>query len=167
MENNLIVWIIVLASMVIAALATIMIKNLLIAAVTLALTSAILTIALFMMGAQLAAAMELSVCAGLVTAVFATTISLTKASKGPELAAQKKDRLSRFLPLPFMLLALGIGIFLLWPGMNIVILGGNHTDAAARQVIWNARALDILGLSFIILAGALGVSVLFKKKEGK
>ncbi|MCL2462044.1 MAG: hypothetical protein FWF44_05210 [Defluviitaleaceae bacterium] len=163
MENNMIVWVIVLASLVISALGTVMIRNLLTAAVALALTSAILTVALFIMGAQLAAVIELSVCAGLVTAVFATTISLTKTDKAEELAALKKERLGRFLPLPFILVVLIIGIVIIWPGMDITILGGNFSDAASRQVLWDQRALDMIGLALIILAGVLGVSVLFRE----
>jgi len=163
MENNIVVWIIVLASLVLSAIGTVMIRNLLIAAITLAGASAVLTIVLFIMGADIAAVMELSVCAGLVTAVFATTISLTKVSQGEELSAERKERLRRYLPLPFILLVLGAGIFLLWPGMDITIAGGNLADAASRQVLWDKRALDMFGLVLIILAGVLGVAVLFKE----
>ena len=164
MVDNTVVWIIVLASLVVSAVATVMIRNLLGAAVTLALTSAILTVALFVMGAQLAAVMELSVCAGLVTAVFASAISLTRPQEDE---APDKKWGPRFLPLPFLLLVLTAGILLLWPGMDVKILGGNFADASAQQVLWDQRALDILGLALIILAGVLGVAVLFREREGE
>ena len=167
MENSIVAWSIVLASLVICALGTVMIRNLLVASVMLALTSAVLTVALFIMGVQIAAVMELSVCAGLVTAVFASAISLTKESRGEELSNLKKERLRRFLPLPFIMILLAVGITLLLPGVNIKISGGNFSDAASRQVLWNERALDILGIALIILAGVLGVAVLFKEREEK
>ncbi|MCL2479542.1 MAG: hypothetical protein FWF22_08570 [Treponema sp.] len=165
MENNIIAWGIVLATLVLSALGTIMIRNQLAASVMLAVCSASLTIVLFIMGMEIAAVMELSVCAGLVTAVFASTISLTKESRGEELAILKRERLRRFLPLPFIMILLAVGIFLLWPGMNIKISGADLSDAASRHVLWDEDALDVLGLALIILAGVLGVAVLFRGKE--
>ena len=165
MGNNVIAWYIVLATLVLSAFGTAMIRNMLAAAVMLALTSAILTIALFLMGVQLAAVMELSVCAGLVTAVFASAITLTNTSTTEERAALKKSHLRRFLPLPFIALLLAAGVLLLWPGMNIQFSG--ESVAGAEQVLWGQRALDILGLALIILAGVLGVAVLFREKEEK
>ena len=167
MENNTVAWIIVLASLVLTALGTVMIRNLLKAAIMLALTSAILTIALFIMGAQLAAVMELSVCAGLVTAVFVSAISLTKTSSAEEREIKNRERLRRFLPLPLILVLLAIGVFLLWPGMPITLAPGAGAGAAARQIIWDKRALDVLGQILIILSGVLGVAVLFKGREVK
>ena len=165
MENSTIAWGIVLATLVLSALGTVMIRNQLVASVMLALCSACLTIALFIMGVEIAAVMELSVCAGLVTAVFASVISLTKESKGEELANLKKERLHRFLPLPFIMIVLAAGIVLLWPGMNIKITSADFSDAASRHVLWDERVLDILGIALIILAGVLGVAVLFKERE--
>jgi len=167
MENNIIAWIIVLASLVISAIGTVMIRNMLMAAVTLALTSAILTAALFIMGVQIAAIMELSVCAGLVTAVFASAISLTKIDHGNDLATQRKERFGRFLPLPFVLVLLMIGIFILSPGRELIFTGQSYADSFSRQVMWDKNALDMLGLALIILSGVLGVVVLFKDREEK
>ena len=162
MGNNLVAWIIVLLSLVLSAVGTAVMRNLLASAVALALTSAVLTIVLFIMGMEIAAVIELSVCAGLVTAVFASAISLTR-PKEDEVPDQK-ERL-RFLPLPFILLVLAAGIVLLWPGLNLPSLGGNViTDAS---VLWDKRVMDILGLALIILAGVLGVAVLFKEKGGE
>jgi len=165
MENSIIAWSIVLATLVLSALGTVMIRNLLLASVMLALTSACLTVALFIMGVELAAVMELSVCAGLVTAVFVSAISLTKESKGEELVNLKKERLRRFLPLPFIMIVLAAGIALLFSGQDIKIPGGDFSGAASRHVLWDERELDILGIVLIILAGVLGVAVLFKGRQ--
>jgi len=161
MGNNLVGWIIVLASLLLSAVGTAVMRNLLASAVALALTSAVLTIVLFILGMNLAAVIELSVCAGLVTAVFASAISLTRPKEDE--ALNRKERL-RWLPLPFILLVLAAGIVLLWPGMDLPQLGGNFADAS---LLWDKRALDILGLSLIILAGVLGVAVLFKERKGE
>ena len=167
MQINTFAWIAVLGLMILSAVGAVMIRNMLGGAVMLGVTSAILTIVLFLMGAHLAAIMELSVCAGLVTAVFATTISLTKNYEGEELAALKKERLNRFLPLPFLLILLTVGVFILFPNKDLSILGENFLDASTRQVLWEHGAVDIIGLALIILAGVLGVPVLFRERKGK
>ena len=165
MENNTIAWAIVAGTLVLSALGTVIIRNQLAASVMLALCSAALTVALFIMGVEIAAVMELSVCAGLVTAVFASVISLTKESKGAELAGLKKERLRRFIPLPFIMIVLAAGVVLLLHGSNLTIIAGDFSDAASRHVLWDDRALDILGIALIILAGVLGVAVLFRGRE--
>ena len=167
MENNTIAWIIVLATLVVSALGTVMIRNMLMSAIMLAVTSAVLTVVLFVMGVQIAAIMELSVCAGLVTAIFASTISLTKVSDAEEQAAEKKERFARLIPLPFILIVLAAGIMILWPGMDLKITGATSADAASRAVMWDKNALDMLGLALVILAGVLGVAVLFKERDAK
>ena len=167
MENNTIAWIIVLATLVVSALGTVMLRNLLMSAIMLAVTSAVLTVVLFIMGVQIAAIMELSVCAGLVTAIFASTISLTKITDAEEDAAEKKERFPRLFPLPFILVILAAGILLRWPGMALTITGATAADAASRAVMWDKNALDMLGLALIILAGVLGVAVLFKERGAK
>ena len=67
-----------LSLLVLFALFTVLIKNLLKAVISLAAASASLTIIMFMLNAPLAAVFELSVCAGLITVIFISVISLTK-----------------------------------------------------------------------------------------
>ena len=167
MDNNVVAWIIVLASLIISALGVVMFLSQIVAAVMLALVSAVLTVALFIMGLVLAAIMELSVCAGLVTAVFATTISLTKENKNESPFSFGKDRIRRFWALPVVLLVLAAVILFIFSGRDITIVPGTFADAASRQVLWGQRSLDILALALIILAGVLGVAVLFKGEEEK
>ncbi|MFA5085344.1 MAG: hypothetical protein WC482_03165, partial [Candidatus Omnitrophota bacterium] len=69
---------ILLTAMVVAASWTVMTRSLLKSTIGLALTSAIITIIMFRLGSPLAAVFELSVCTGLITAVFVSTISLVK-----------------------------------------------------------------------------------------
>jgi len=60
-----------------AALWTVMTRSLLRSAIGLALTSVILTIIMFRLNSHFAAVFELSVCAGLISVLFVSTISLT------------------------------------------------------------------------------------------
>jgi NADH-quinone oxidoreductase subunit J len=167
LTDNIVVWILLLASLVVSAVCTIMIKNLLKAAISLAVVSAILTVVMFLMGATLAAVLELSVCAGLITAVFASTISMVKPASDEELTVARKQRLKRIIYLPFILVAVGVGVMLMFPGLPLTLTGAAVGDITARQVLWDSRQLDILGQVIIVLAGVFGVVVLFKGKAVK
>ena len=61
-----------------AGLWTVMTRSLLKAALGLAVTSALIAVILFRLDSPLAAVIELSVCAGLITAVFVSAISLSR-----------------------------------------------------------------------------------------
>lgn len=67
-----------LIALVFATLWTVMTRSLLKAALGLALTSALVAIMLFKLDSPLAGVFELSVCAGLITAVFISAISLMR-----------------------------------------------------------------------------------------
>ena len=71
------------------------------------------------------------------------------------------------MPLPFILFLLAAGIILLWPHMDIKFGKLRFADVSSSQVLWSQRSLDVLALALIILAGVLGVSVLFREKEEK
>jgi NADH-quinone oxidoreductase subunit J len=145
-----------------------MVRNLVKASIALAFTSATLTIILFLLKSPLAAVFELSVCAGLITVVFISTISLTKSHTKDVLIAKVKERRRRFIYLPFILLAL-VFVFL-WsvlPNLDMQIIILAPTGPSVREVLWNTRQLEILGQIIMILAGVYGVVVLFKEREVK
>lgn len=168
MTDNIVVWVLLLLSLVAAALCTIMIKNLIKAAISLAVASAILTAVMYLMGATLAAVLELSVCAGLITAVFVSTISMTKPATQEEQNIENKKWLKSVIYLPFILVAIGIGAWLMWPSLNITLAGiASGADQSARSALWDTRQLDIFGQILIVLAGVFGVVVLFKGKAVK
>ncbi|MDR3644105.1 MAG: NADH-quinone oxidoreductase subunit J, partial [Clostridia bacterium] len=93
---NITILIILLAGMVVSAAACVMMRNLLHAAIMLAVTSAILAIAMFVLNAPLAGVFELSVCAGLITVIFVSAISMTKTYTKEELKIKSRVRLKRF-----------------------------------------------------------------------
>ena len=153
--------IILIAAMVLAALWTVMTMRLLRSVVGLALTSAVLTIIMFRLDAPLAAVFELSVCAGLISAVFISSISLTRRLTAEAEPARRKARLGRYWLLPVLLAAAGVAMLLVklpLPPAPEALTG----VADVRNILWNVRRLDLLGQIVILLAGAFGVVILFK-----
>ena len=98
---------IVLVIMVLAALWASMTTLLLRATIGLALSSAMLAVAMYSLGAQLAAVFELSVCGGLISVVFVSVISLTQRRPFMDIVKYRRSRLTRFWPLPVVLLIVG------------------------------------------------------------
>jgi len=70
--------IILFVTAIAAAILAVRFSNLLFAVISLAALSAILTIVFYRFNSPYAAIFELSVCAGLITALFVSAISLTK-----------------------------------------------------------------------------------------
>jgi len=152
---------ILLAAFVIGAVWTMMATRLLYSVVALAFTSAILTILMFRLDSPLAAVFELSVCAGLVSAVFISTISLTKRVSPEELVVRRKERLSLFWLLPIMVILAGIALSQVHLPIDFNLPQPKNNDV--RIILWNLRHLDLLGQIVILLGGAFGVVTLFKE----
>jgi NADH-quinone oxidoreductase subunit J len=147
---------------------SIMFRNLIKAAISLALTSAVLALIMFIMNAWLAAVIELSVCAGLITVIFINAISLTKPLTNGESAIEGKKRMKRFIFLPFILLIVFGLLWITWNQGWVHFDFGLTTEAPAssiRDVMWNQRQIDILGQIVVILTGVFGVVILFKESE--
>jgi NADH-quinone oxidoreductase subunit J len=153
---------ILLVALVLSAIWTVMTARLLRAAIGLALTSAILTVLMFQLGSPLAAVFELSVCAGLISAIFISTISLTQRVTAEDLVTRQKEKLSKFWFLPLLLLAVGVILYSIKFTLNIV-LPAPPAENDVRNILWNLRHLDLLGQIVILLAGAFGVVTLFKE----
>ncbi|HOU96604.1 MAG TPA: hypothetical protein PLN06_08285 [Bacteroidales bacterium] len=156
---------ILLSLLILFSLLTVMIKNLLKAAISLAAVSACLTIIMFLMNAPLAAVFELSVCAGLVTAIFISVISLSKPLIPEGEALESKKKFNRYILLPVILIIIVLLFLLIKPDQNFIINKGPVNDIDVRDVIWNKRPLDILGQIIIILTGVFGVVILFKESK--
>jgi len=166
MEQGIIIACLIL--IVVAALACALFRSLLKSAICLAVVSALLSIVLFVSGAVWAALFELSVCCGLITAIFASAISMTKTNRhDPE---QHQAHRRRFGALPFILIFAGLALivaiqftgFTVQPSMNMdtALMGSTF-----KEVFWNTRQADILGQIIVILAGAFAVVTLFKESE--
>lgn len=155
---------ILLLAMTLAAIWTVMGRSLLKATIGLAVTSAILSILIFRLGSPLAAVFELSVCTGLITVVFVSTISLTKPLTHRDIVEMSKKRNRRFIYLPIILLLAAFALIKAGIPKGLIMSTG-ETIGNVPDVLWNVRQLDMFGQIILIIAGALGVVVLFA--EGK
>lgn len=153
--------------MVLAALWTVMTSLLLRAALGLALTSVLLAIIMFQMESPLAGAFELSVCAGLISVIFISVITLTHRLPRKEYLARRANRMTRFWFLPLILLVVGLGLYFrpLSETLNVIKVA---PGLDVRAVLWDERKVDLFGQILAILAGVYGVVILFKgQKNGK
>ena len=158
--------IILLTAMTAAALWTVMIRSLLKSTIGLALTSAIITIIMFRLDSPLAAVFELSVCTGLITAVFVSTISLVKPLTHKDIVKLSKDRAKRFWYLPVIMIAVGAALILLKAPADFK-MPVKLAQSDVRGVLWNSRQLDIFGQIVVLLAGVFGIVLLFKETKKK
>jgi NADH-quinone oxidoreductase subunit J len=156
--------IVVLALTLLAALWTVMTSGLVRSVVGLAATSVCLTVLMFMLGANLAAVFELSVCAGLITVVFVSTISMTQPATGPKTLEAARARLRRYWFLPVLLVAIGAALAFLTVGLRIDLPPATES-VDVRDLLWKSRQTDLLGQVVVILAGVFGVIVLFKERK--
>jgi len=160
---NPILFSVLLILLLLAGIWSVMTLNLLKSAIGLAVTSAILSLLLFLMDAPLAGVFELSVCAGLITVVFIGAISLTKPLTHAEARVRDRSRMQRFIFLPVLIVIVGAGLYTL--GLHIDLpLPPAEVETDVRQVLWNARRLDLVGQIIVILAGVFGVVILFKDR---
>jgi NADH-quinone oxidoreductase subunit J len=156
--------IIMLVALVVAALWTIMSWSLLRSAIGLALTSAILSIIIYRLNSPLAAVFELSVCPGLISVLFISTISLTEPLSREEVKEYMHQKMSRFWYLPLILIAVGVIMALAKIKVDLK-LPPEEIEKDARLILWNLRHLDLMGQVIILLAGVFGVVILFKESR--
>lgn len=139
-------------------------KDLLKAAVSLAAASVFLSLVLFHHGAWVAAVFELSVCAGLITVLFVSSISLTKDSDQNE-----ESKVTGYLLPAFLLFFIGVDFFALkWIASTPVTPGGVMVAAdkitqGFSLAFWGDRTTDVLGQAALILAGVFAILALFKR----
>ncbi|MBF0522942.1 MAG: NADH-quinone oxidoreductase subunit J [Candidatus Omnitrophica bacterium] len=156
----------ILLALIAAALWTVMTRSLLRSALGLALTSIILTILMFQLDSPLAAVFELSVCAGLISVLFISTISLSLPLSEQEWMKHMRERMARFWFLPLLLILVAVVLSF----MNIkptIHLPAPDKIQDVRFVMWHLRRFDSMGQIIILLAGVFGVVILFKEKIKK
>jgi NADH-quinone oxidoreductase subunit J len=151
-------------ALVLSALATVMSVRLIRSVIGLAATSVLLTIIMFRLNSPLAAVFELSVCAGLIPAIFISTIGLTPRTVGDDLAAKRKDKLKRYGLLPVLLI---IGAVALTQVALPEVQATQVVNASVRKVLWEQRQIDLIGQVVVLLAGAMGVVVLVKERKNE
>jgi NADH-quinone oxidoreductase subunit J len=153
---------ILLSALLLSVIWTVMTVRLVRSVVGLALTSAILAVIMYRLNSPLAAVFELSVCSGLISVIFITTVSFTQRISKERFLIRRRERLLRFLYLPFIIIVVGLLLvrYLKIPQFSLPLSAG-VTDA--RLVLWNMRHLDLLGQVIILIAGVFGVVIFFKE----
>lgn len=139
-----------------------MARNMLLAGMSLAAASVALSLALFEMGAPWAGIFELSVCAGLITVLFISTVSIVR----PGEAFAKEDRL-RFYALPVFLTLFGVAFWLFSEPLTAALVPASSVRGTASfgEILWNLRFGDIVGQLCMFIAGVLAVKAFFRGKK--
>lgn len=137
-------------------------KNLLRAAVSLALASVSLSAILFLKGAWMAAFFELSVCAGLITVLFVSTLSLTRDSDMQD-EARLPGNLFFFSAAVLVFLALDV-FAVKWIFLHLPKAAAPVVEASFAKTFWETRTTDIIGQAALLLAGVFAILALFKRK---
>ena len=151
---------------IISAIWTAMSSRLLRSGIALAVTSALIAVAIYRMNSPIAAIFELSVCAGLIPVIFITTISFTHRLTQGEVKARQRHRIAKYWFLPAMAIIAGVVLALKKIGIDATA-PVNTNPANFGQVMWGERHLDLVGQIAVLLTGALGVAVFFKKATSK
>jgi len=169
MSDNIYIHIILLILAIAFSAAAVMRVRVIKAAIMLATVSIIVTLILFLLKTPLAAVFELSVCAGLITVIFISVISLTNSLTQEERKAEAKVMFKAFVFLPLLLAVCAASFYFLTKGLNFApIPEVAAQEIAARSALWHFRGFDLIGQIIIILSGIFGIVVLFKNnKEDK
>jgi NADH-quinone oxidoreductase subunit J len=151
-------------ALILAALSTVMSVRLLRSVIGLAATSVLLTIIMFRLHSPMAAVFELSVCAGLIPAIFISTIGLTGRTAPENLSGLRREKFKRYGLLPVLLIIAAVAL------SQIVLPKVGQTEivsASVRHVLWEHRQIDLIGQVVVLLAGAMGVVVLVKERKNE
>lgn len=151
--------------LVVSALFAVMIRDLLKAAIGLAAMSVVLSIIMFALGSPLAAVFELSICAGLITAVFVSVITLTRMATLEEKMVKTRQHRAKYIYLPILVVLVTGGILLAWPSISLEVANVATGDLSIQADLWDLRPLDLFGQVIIMLAGVFGVVVFFKDRR--
>ncbi len=149
---------VLLIALILAALLAAMSRNFLYAAMWLASLSVTVTLIMFTMDASWAAVFELSVCAGLITVLFASTASLV--GKGTKYAANER-RLFKYLPVALLVFGVAVWYISSKAGLRLDITLPVVPQMAVGDYIWGANRLALLGQLCIFVAGVLMVKAFF------
>ena len=157
---------VLLIILIVTALMVVFSSKLLIGAISLALTSIMITILMFKLNSPIAAVFELSICAGLITVIFITTISFVKSETQEELIDSRKRRLKKYIYLPILVALAGYLVSVVIKPLSLK-LPEIIQETNVGNVLWDLRQVDLLGQAIVLLIGVFGIVVLFKEGQKK
>lgn len=149
--------------LLLAAIGTIVVPPLILSAIGLGITSVILSILMYQLGATYAAVFELSVCAGLITVVFVSAISLTRRATVEEESRASLRHLRRSLWLFVITSIAALLVIVFYEPFRIPDVAKPESPIHVREALWNVRRFDILGQVLVLLAGIYAVVLFFKE----
>lgn len=129
-------------------------RSLLASTVWLAGVSALVSVLMYMMGAEIVAAIELSVGAGLVTVLFVFAISISGSETnepGP------KSALFSSIAATLTIIATTLLVWMILPMPESAAASAAGPVLTFAEVLWQQRSLDVLIQVVLIAAGAMGV----------
>jgi NADH-quinone oxidoreductase subunit J len=121
---------------------------------------------MFRLNAPIAGVFELSVCAGLISALFFSIITITQPLTPEKVIQEWKAKLERFWYLPVIVLLSGFILSILNVKLDIT-LPTPEKIVEVRSVLWASRQLDLIGQIIILICGVLGIVVLLKEMRKK
>lgn len=154
-----------LCVMLVCAVLSVMLKSVIKNAVCLAAASAALSAVMYLFGAHWAAVFELSVCSGLITVIFISSISLSKGDKAD--VRREFDDKKRMGALPVILIVAGAALIGAGAALHFGIAPAQKAYADFREVFWGQRSADIWGQIIVMLTGGTAVTVLLKEEKSR
>jgi len=146
-----------------AAVAAVMARELLHSAIMLALVSVGVSLLLFNFQAPWAAVFELSVCAGLITVLFISAVSLIRREEG-----RTPDSRARFYAMPLVMCIMAIAAwFYAVPFFESLENYARFSErpSSLGAIIWDSRRFDLLGQVSILAAGVFVVNSIFPRRK--
>ena len=148
----------------VAAFMVVLSTKLLNAAIALAFMSAGVAVLLYNLQSPIAAVFELSVCAGLVTAIFVSAISLVHPLSYDELKQRRSKRIVKYRILILAVIVLAVLLGRVNISQYLPVSAGTG-EGNVFDVMWNSRQTDLLGQIVILLAGVFGIIILFRETK--
>ena len=162
--ENIIIYV-SLAALLVCGVLAVMLRSIIKDAICLAAASAALAIIMYTLGAPWAALFEVSVCAGLITVIFISGISLSHDTKA-EVRREYDDK-RRMGVLPVVLVVTGIVMIGAGAAIHFEMPVAQRLVQDFREVFWNSRQADIWGQIIVMLTGGTAISVLIKEEKKK
>ena len=156
--------VILVGVLIVTAVATVVTARTLRSVIGLAGTSVAVALLMFRLEAPIAAVFELSVCAGLIPAIFLSTIGLTRRLTPETLAERWRQKVRMYWALPVILGVIGVTLLVVCPPLSVPALPPS-SDTDVRQVLWNLRHMDLLGQMAALLGAMFAVVVLMGRSK--
>jgi NADH-quinone oxidoreductase subunit J len=145
----------------------IMSDGLITAAITLAVTSAASGVLMYLLGAEWAAAFEISVCSGLVTVIFISAVSLPSGDKTKLPAEYQDSRRTKRLPAVLIVAGAALMCAAALTGFSLPAGGAAQTGLTFGETLWETRQADVWGQMIALITGTAAIVAFFKESENR